>query len=89
MKTVILELTYSDEVNADTVSALIDAHMDDEGLVSIRGRMANAAMEQRISSDDPEADEQPKCNCPLNGDPYKAPEQHAPTCPIYRLAFPD
>ena len=23
------------------------------------------------------------CKCPLKGDIYKAPEQHAPWCPVY------
>lgn len=54
MKTVILELTYHDEVSADTVEALLDGHANDEGLVFIVGRVTGGQISRIVTQDDGE-----------------------------------
>ena len=47
---------------------------------SERERLQPAAKEPVMSN--------PICNCRYANDPYKAPEQHAISCPVFALAFP-
>jgi hypothetical protein len=41
-RTVLLELTYDQDVDFSSVEALVDAHTNDEGVVMISGRLATA-----------------------------------------------
>lgn len=49
MRTIILELTYRDDVDADTLQSLLDSHSEDEGLVDLRGRLAHATLFRPIN----------------------------------------
>lgn len=80
-RTLIIELTYDRDVDVTSAEAMAEALQDGEGVIMVTARMANAPIVRITENDD-----EPECDCVYKDDPYKAPEQHARTCPIWKLA---
>jgi len=45
-RTLQIELTYDNEISFDTVEAIMDSHVRDEGVVRVKGRLVSGEHER-------------------------------------------
>jgi hypothetical protein len=84
MRSLLAVITYDTPIDVTTAEAMADSLRDGEGVAAVTVSLMHEPV-VRINEADSDDDE-PECNCMYKDDPYKAPEQHARTCPVWKLA---